>query len=109
MNKVWDKVLWGAAKKALPVEECLYKITTPLGNLISTILVEAHSSKYSMHLGETQMNRLKAVKIIGGDRWSGTLLILWLSFKKFDMLSMNIKNLLEYFRGYPFQYGSGRE
>ena len=60
--RVRDKVLRGEAKKAKIDEECVLRIkgrvcVPRVDDLIRTILIEAHSSRYSIHPGATKMYR----------------------------------------------------
>ena len=62
LSRIRDMVLRGEAKKAIIDEEGILRINgrvcvPRVDDLIHTILIEAHSSRYSIHPGATKMYR----------------------------------------------------
>ena len=62
LRRIQDKVLRGEAKEAQIDEEGVLRIkgmvcVPRVDDFINTILTEAHSSRYSIHLGATKLYR----------------------------------------------------
>ena len=103
----------GEAKEAQIDEEGVLRIkervcVPRVDDLIHTILTEAHSSRYSIHLGATKMYRdLK--QHFWWSRMKRDVVEFVAKCPNCQQVSMNTRGLEEHFRECPFLNGSGRE
>ena len=110
--RIRDKVLRGEAKEAKIDEEGVLRIkgrvcVPRVDDLINTVLIEAHSSRYSIHLGATKMY-LDLKQHFWCSRMKRDIMDFIAKCPNYQQVKYEHQRPGEHFRECPFLNGSGK-